>query len=83
MDILPLPVRLGSMDDADKSREQASRCRRLSQTCDDSTAASLEMLAKAYDEEARQADIAAKKRGVAVAAPQVLNDLPRERRTRF
>lgn len=48
------------MPNADQCRQQAIHCRKLAKDCDDRTAANLEMLAVAYDEDARLAEIKAK-----------------------
>jgi len=47
------------MPDADQCRQQAIHCRQLARDSDARTAANLEMLALAYDEDARLADIEA------------------------
>jgi hypothetical protein len=45
------------MTNADLCRQKACHCRQLAKAMDERSAASLEMLATAYDEDARLADI--------------------------
>jgi hypothetical protein len=45
------------MTNADLCRQKACHCRQLAKAMDERTAASLEMLATAYDQDARLADI--------------------------
>jgi hypothetical protein len=58
------------MSAADLLRAKANHCRCLARESDDRTAASLEMLALDYDEDARRADIEAENAPLKRARPR-------------